>query len=94
MIFDSDKEKKAAYRTVFNSILGRRVLADIADRLGLWDMKQQTNITSQSQVEMMLIAKHILSDAGVWREIYGNTLILKRKGSDERHSWFGRLFRR
>jgi hypothetical protein len=92
MIFRNDQQKKAAYFAVFSTDVGRRVLADITNRLGFWDMKEQANVSAQAQVEMMILAKHILSDAGVWQEIY-NTTILLRKEKDGR-SWFRRLFGR
>ncbi len=92
MIFDSEKQRQVAYFATFNSSLSRRVLADIVDRLGLWNMGQ-SNISAQAQVEMMMLAKHILSDAGVWKEIYNNTIIRKEEHG-KRLNWFRRLFRR
>lgn len=92
MIFDTEKQRQAAYYATFSSPLARRVLTDIVDRLGLWNMGQ-SNISAQAQVEMMMLAKHILSDAGVWKEIYNNTIIRKEEHG-KRISWFRRLFRR
>lgn len=92
MIFKSDKEKEAAYFAVFGSALARRVLADIADRLGFWNMQQLPDLSPETQVAMMYVAKHILSDAGVWKDIYNNTILL-RKGKNGRN-WFRCLFRR
>ena len=94
MIFDTDSQRKAAYAATFNTPLTRRVVADIADRLGFWNMKEQPDISAQAQVEMMLVAKHILSDAGVWKEIYNNTTLLRKDEHGRRNSWFRRLFGR
>ena len=92
MIFATDAQRRAAYFAVFNSSLGRQVVTDIADRLGFWNM-EQSNISAQAQVEMMILAKHILSDAGIWKEIYTNT-ILRKEEHGRRRNWFRRLFRR
>lgn len=93
MIFKSDEERKAAYFAAFNSSLTRRVLADIADRLGFWNMQQMSNLSPEAQVAMMYVAKQILSDAGVWKEIYNNTILLKR-AKQRRFNWLKRLFER
>ena len=93
MIFDTEKQRQAAYFATFNSSLSRRVLTDIVDRLGFWNMKEQPNISAQAQVEMMMVAKHILSDAGVWKEIYNSTIIRKEEHG-RRPNWLRRLFRR
>lgn len=92
MIFATDAQRKAAYFAVFNTPLARQVAADIADRLGFWNM-EQSNISAQAQIEMMILAKHILSDAGIWKEIYTNT-ILRKEEHGKRLSWFRRIFRR
>lgn len=92
MIFENDKKRKAAYSLVFRSMLARRVLADIVDQLGLWSMKEQGDISAQAQVEMITIAKRILSDAGAWKEIYSN--IFRKETDGRRNNWFRRLFRR
>lgn len=92
MIFENDKQRQAAYFATFNNPLARRVIADIADRLGFWNMKEQSNISAQAQVEMMTLAKHLLSDAGVWKDIYNNTILMRK----EEHgcNWLSRLVRR
>lgn len=92
MIFANDNLRSSAYFKVFGTPLGRQVAADIADRLGFWNMKEQTNISAQAQVEMMMLAKHILSDAGVWKEMYNNTILLRKE--EHGRSWIRRLFRR
>ena len=92
MIFENDKQRKAAYFTTFNNPLARRVIVDIADRLGFWSMKEQSNISAQAQVEMMMLAKHILSDAGVWKDIYNNTILLRKERNGR--NWLKRLFKR
>ena len=94
MIFDSDKQRHTAYSALFGTPLGRRVVTDIVDRLGLWNKKEQANISTQSQVEMMMLAKHILADAGIWKEIYNNTILLRKDGHGRRSNWFRRLFGR
>ena len=94
MIFENDSQRKAAYFATFNTPLSRRVVADIADRLGFWNMKEQPNISAQAQIEMMLVAKHILSDAGVWNEIYTNTILLRKDEHGRRTNWLRRLFGR
>jgi len=94
MIFKNEELRKSAYASVFNTPLARRVAADIADRLGFWNMKEQANISPQAQIEMMMLAKHILSDAGIWQEIYNSTILLRKEQDGRRRNFFRRLLGR